>query len=577
MSNYPVNLAPPESEELPVQQKKIRCRQCGRRAYENLVICPHCGRELHPAAPRWLAWGIPAVIVVLFLLVLTGVGGGNPVNGLTTGLERGWSAIAAFGNKIEPRITVGGAPNAEPAPLRNERPTTDAMVVLPAQEEPLANDALANEAAADSVAVVNVAVEGAQDTQPAADGAQPAAQQDAAGEPAVAVDTSTPTPTITPLPTNTPEPPTPVPTATNTPEPSATLEPTAAIATSAPAASATATTEASNSQTSLTVSNIRATSVALTKTVAAASSPTTTPTPLATNTLAPTQTDAAANTPTKPALPTATTAATATFSPTPPPTATATPKSLSYTIQSGDTLLQIANRYDTTVRELMNLNGMSEEDVRRLRVGQEIKLPASPASTNTSGNSAPSPTPSTYVIKSGDLPATIAQQFGITVDALLAANNLSRQDVTRLRIGQVLIIPTGAAATTAAPVANTGSTSGNYRLDAPTLRSPESGTPMSCAARDSLVWNTVPFIAPTDQFVLHLGFVSNVTQNGDQTVTWILELIREQSRTSWDLDSDYCALAPQEWGRQWRWYVQVIDENGNPVSPASETWAFSWN
>ncbi|MEZ4710819.1 MAG: LysM peptidoglycan-binding domain-containing protein [Caldilineaceae bacterium] len=188
------------------------------------------------------------------------------------------------------------------------------------------------------------------------------------------------------------------------------------------------------------------------------------------------------------------------------------------------------------------------------------------------------PTPLTYVIKAGDLPATIAQQFGITIDALLAANSLSRQDVTRLRIGQVLIIPSGGStASGAAPAANSGVTSGAYRLDAPALRSPESGTPMSCSARDSLVWNAAPFMAPADQFVLHLGFVSNVTQNGEQTVTWILELIREQSRTSWDLDSDYCSLAPQQFGRQWRWYVQVIDENGNPVSPPSDIWAFSWN
>ncbi|MEZ4710820.1 MAG: LysM peptidoglycan-binding domain-containing protein [Caldilineaceae bacterium] len=350
MSNLPVNYAPPpEKEEIPVQQKKIRCRQCGRRAYENLVICPHCGRELHPAAPRWLVWGVPAVIAALFLLVLTGVGGGNPVDGVVAGLTRGWSAISAFGAKIEPRITVGGVPNAEPAPLRNEQPQADALVVAPT----------ATAVQAESVAVVNVAVESAQDTQPVVENAQPTPSQDAAGEPAVQIEALTPTATATLLPTNTPEPPTPTTTATNTEEPTA-------ITVSALAASATPTTEQASGQTSLTVSNIRATSVALTKTVIAASPPTTTPTPLATNTLAPTQTSAATNTPLQPASPTAT----ATSSPTPRPTATDAPAFVAYSIRSGDTLLAIADRYDTSVRELMDINGMSEEDVRRLAWGR---------------------------------------------------------------------------------------------------------------------------------------------------------------------------------------------------------------
>ena len=53
----------------------------------------------------------------------------------------------------------------------------------------------------------------------------------------------------------------------------------------------------------------------------------------------------------------------------------------------------------------------------------------------------PSPTPAeqTYVVRAGDSPASIAQQFGIKTDDLMAANNIS--DPQKLQIGQTLKIP----------------------------------------------------------------------------------------------------------------------------------------
>lgn len=53
----------------------------------------------------------------------------------------------------------------------------------------------------------------------------------------------------------------------------------------------------------------------------------------------------------------------------------------------------------------------------------------------------PSPTvgEQTYVVKAGDSPASIAQQFKIKTDDLIAANNI--QDPQKLQIGQTLKIP----------------------------------------------------------------------------------------------------------------------------------------
>ena len=71
--------------------------------------------------------------------------------------------------------------------------------------------------------------------------------------------------------------------------------------------------------------------------------------------------------------------------------------------------------------------------------------PPSPATTNspapkTAKASAPTaPAGRTHTIKSGDIPATIAKQYGVKLEALLAAN--PQLDPKRMKIGQTVTIP----------------------------------------------------------------------------------------------------------------------------------------
>lgn len=53
------------------------------------------------------------------------------------------------------------------------------------------------------------------------------------------------------------------------------------------------------------------------------------------------------------------------------------------------------------------------------------------------------PTPAwlTYTIRAGDTIGAIANRFGITQDELLRANDLTPRDVTRLQIGDVIVLP----------------------------------------------------------------------------------------------------------------------------------------
>jgi LysM repeat protein len=53
----------------------------------------------------------------------------------------------------------------------------------------------------------------------------------------------------------------------------------------------------------------------------------------------------------------------------------------------------------------------------------------------------PAPTPQIYIIKSGDTLSKVAKKFGITLDALLAANKDTIKDPDKVSIGDPVTIP----------------------------------------------------------------------------------------------------------------------------------------
>ena len=99
-----------------------------------------------------------------------------------------------------------------------------------------------------------------------------------------------------------------------------------------------------------------------------------------------------------------------------------------YTVKKGDSLYSIAQAYNTTVNELMNLNNLG---TTTLSIGQVLQIPGTTSTT-------------TYTVKRGDSLYSIAQAYNTTVNKLMSLNNLG---TTTLSIGQVLKIP-GTTSTT---------------------------------------------------------------------------------------------------------------------------------
>lgn len=566
-------LVPQHSGEPESKPKKIRCRQCGKNALENLVICPYCGRELYPAASRWLVWGAPVTLVLLFLIVMTTWGQTNPIVWTSEQLSGGRMLLTNVVRRIEPRLVSGNPTAAEAAIVAepNNAAAVSADIAAGALEG-------AEEGTGEGVQVIEIAPE--TPTQPAEqaqtlgiEAATPTSEPTLVPETLVSESASSefdasesatvPVPTETPEPTLTPEP-TAVETATLT-APTRAVSVAQLLATSP--ASPTATDD--SEETSAATAQRTGTATSASTTSAAA---TNTPTEAAT------------------ATSTATSTATPTATPTVAPTLPPTPQLLTYEIQAGDTLLAIASQFGITVDELMAANNLTQSDVLALRPGQELIIPGQSAGSG-SGQSSSAGTEQlqTYTVQSGDTPSSIARRFGVSVDALLSVNGLSQADATRLRTGQVLLIPnsssdasssTGAAsaAPTSTPIpAESAASADAIRLDSPVLRTPQNGEALQCSRSNSLVWNPTPFITLQDNYVLHLGYVSALGENGEAQVQWVLAQESDSTRTSWEMDSEYCALAPQELGREWRWYVEVVDESGATISPPSEIWAFTWN
>jgi LysM repeat protein len=175
---------------------------------------------------------------------------------------------------------------------------------------------------------------------------------------------------------------------------------------------------------------------------------------------------------------------------TPSPSATAMPKPATHLVQAGETLSQIAEKYDVPLADLMQVNGIQNSDA--IYVGQELRLPgAQPATATATATLEPTPTATetatptappttlattaspdattvtitatttitaaeqplatahneskiaslnaTYTIRTGDTLLRIARRVGVDVEALRQLNRLP--DDATLVAGGTLLLP----------------------------------------------------------------------------------------------------------------------------------------
>lgn len=108
-----------------------------------------------------------------------------------------------------------------------------------------------------------------------------------------------------------------------------------------------------------------------------------------------------------------------------------------HVVGRGETLGQIARRHGLSLRDLAAANGITNPS--HVMAGALLRLSDSPPPTpGTSGSGGPD----TYRVRPGQALSTIALRFGTSVSSLVAANDLASPD--RIYAGQTLTVPGGA-------------------------------------------------------------------------------------------------------------------------------------
>lgn len=132
-----------------------------------------------------------------------------------------------------------------------------------------------------------------------------------------------------------------------------------------------------------------------------------------------------------------------------------TAKPTYYRVRRGDTLSAIATRYGVEMAQIQSWNGMGSRT--RVAIGERLRIAAPDAPQVVESRETPPPAASsrTHTVRAGETLWRIAQNYGISIDALLGANGLKKSSV--IKPGMQLRIPgrsdQGASRGTEQPVA----------------------------------------------------------------------------------------------------------------------------
>ena len=102
------------------------------------------------------------------------------------------------------------------------------------------------------------------------------------------------------------------------------------------------------------------------------------------------------------------------------------------TIKRGDTLSQIAIRYNTSYEYLSKINNIPNPNL--IYIGQEIKVPVLEKDTinDTSHR--------LYIVKRGNTLTQIAREFNVTIQEIVELNDIANPNL--IFVGEILRIPT---------------------------------------------------------------------------------------------------------------------------------------
>ena len=108
-----------------------------------------------------------------------------------------------------------------------------------------------------------------------------------------------------------------------------------------------------------------------------------------------------------------------------------------YKVRPGDNLYEIAKRSNTTIAQIRKDSGIKGDIIHP---GQTIKVRFTPKGYKADKKKE-TETSTTYVVKKGDMLSKVAAKHGVSLAALLKANNLTMAQAGKIRPGTKITIP----------------------------------------------------------------------------------------------------------------------------------------
>jgi len=208
-------------------------------------------------------------------------------------------------------------------------------------------------------------------------------------------------------------------------------------------------------------------------------------------------------------------------------------ETITHTVQAGENLYRIGLKYGVSWIDIMQANGLPNSTIY---VGQQLLIPLNgPAPTpppegepSPTSTAPPAGTTTTYIVQRGDILSRIAQAYGVTVSAIVAANNIPNPSL--IYAGQVLIIPAPGDTTGGSPAPVPSGGNKEIRVDISEQR-------MYVYQDGGLLWN----------WVVSTGEPGRDTRPGNYSV---LNKIPNAYGSTWDL------WMPNWLGIYWAGYLQ---------------------
>ena len=305
------------------------------------------------------------------------------------------------------------------------------------------------------------------------------------------------------------------------------------------------------------------------------------PTPTAT--IKPTRRASTRITPSYTATPTwtPTPSATPTHTPTMTPSPSPTSGIARYAVVEGDTLSDIAARFDLEMEELLTFNALSADAV--IQVGQVLAIPHHRGGPLLTATPTTRPTHSFFVhiVEEGDNLSTISVNYDVAMAVIAEANNMEIDGI--LRIGRELVIP--GITLTPTPTPSPSSTATETGVPSPTpARSPTPSFPYPqphlLAPTDGVIvrgpeapallnWTSVGILAENEWYELRLY----TPQDPQEPITiWT-------KAPSWRVPPSL--RTAETHSHRFIWQVVVVQRtaktiSGPTISPPSEKRTFYW-